>query len=263
LRRSNLRTIPLPALHRFLQAGGALSIDSIRQMRNLVPHADFFVMYGQTEATSRIACLPPDRLDDKLGSVGVPLDNLTTKIVDSDGAQVPDGTSGELHVCGESICAGYFDEPEETERKFRGGWLATGDIASRDQDGFLWITGRKAEFIKMRGVRVGFAEIETRIAAVPGVSECAAVAVPHVEAGEALALYIVAPEAPADLFKAIRRRMPSEWVCDSIRLIVELPRNPYGKLMRHRLLELEQEAARAESVQQRSPPNPSTEVPYA
>jgi acyl-CoA synthetase (AMP-forming)/AMP-acid ligase II len=257
LRRSNLRNIPLPELRRFLQAGGALSIDSVRQMRAVVPHADFFVMYGQTEATSRIACLPPERLDDKLGSVGVPLDNLTIRIVDSDGANVAEGYSGELHVSGESICTGYFDEPEETGHKFQGGWLATGDIASQDQDGFLWITGRKAEFIKMRGVRVGLAEIEARIATVPGVSECAAVAVPHVEAGEALALYIVAAEAPADLFKAIRRCMPSEWYCDSIRLIAELPRNPYGKLLRHRLLEMAQADAGAEKAERSPRKSPS------
>jgi acyl-CoA synthetase (AMP-forming)/AMP-acid ligase II len=263
LRRSNLRSIPLPGLRRFLQAGGALSIDSVRQMRTVVPQADFYVMYGQTEATSRISCLPPDRLDGKLGSVGVPLDNLTIRIVDSDGADVPEGYSGELHVSGDSICAGYFDEPDETEQKFRDGWLATGDIASRDRDGFLWITGRKAEFIKMRGVRVGFAEIEARIAAVTGVSECAAVAVPHVEAGEALALFIVAPEAPADLLKAIRRCMPTDWICDSIRLIAELPRNPYGKLQRRRLLEMAQSGAAAENVDARSPEKPPTEVSNA
>jgi acyl-CoA synthetase (AMP-forming)/AMP-acid ligase II len=264
LRRSNLRTIPLPALRRFLQAGGALASDSVRQMRTLVPHADFFVMYGQTEATSRIACLPPERIDDKLGSVGVPLDNLTIRIVDSDGATVPDGCSGELQVSGESICAGYLDEPEETGRKFQGGWLATGDIASRDADGYLWISGRKAEFIKMRGVRVGFAEIEARVGGVPGVAECAAVAVPHVEAGEALALYIVAAEASGDLSKAIRRHLPSEWVCDSIRLIAELPRNPYGKLVRHRLLEMAHTDATPENAKERSPtPSPSTEVSSA
>jgi acyl-CoA synthetase (AMP-forming)/AMP-acid ligase II len=264
LRRSNLRTIPLPGLRRFLQAGGALSIDSVRQMRSSVPHADFFVMYGQTEATSRIACLPPDRLDLKLGSVGVPLDNLTVRIVDADGADVPEGYSGELHVSGESISPGYFDEPEETAHKFRNGWLATGDIASRDQDGFLWITGRKAEFVKMRGIRVGFAEIEARIAAVTGVSECAAIAVPHVEAGEAVALFVVAADAPADLLKTVRRCMPSEWVCDSIRLIAELPRNPYGKLLRHRLQEMAQAGAGAETVDARSPPpKSSTEVSNA
>jgi acyl-CoA synthetase (AMP-forming)/AMP-acid ligase II len=238
LRRSNLRTIPLPKLRRFLQAGGALSAESIRQIRSVVPQADFFVMYGQTEATSRIACLPPERLEEKLGSVGVPLDNVNVRIVDADGAEVAAGCSGEIQVCGESICAGYFDEIEETQLKFRDGWLATGDIASRDRDGFLWITGRKGEFIKMRGVRVGFAEIEAKVAAIAGVSECAAVAVPHVEAGEALALYIVAAEARADLLQTIRRRLPPAWVCDSIKLIAELPRNSYGKLLRHRLLEM-------------------------
>jgi acyl-CoA synthetase (AMP-forming)/AMP-acid ligase II len=64
--------------------------------------------------------------------------------------------------------------------------------------------------------------------------------VPHVEAGEALALYVVPAQEPADLAKAIRRRMPTAWVCDSIRLIAELPRNPYGKLLRHRLHEMTQ-----------------------
>ena len=70
LRRSNLRSIPLPGLRRFLQAGGALAPDSVSEIRNIVPSAEFFVMYGQTEATARISCLPSDRLSEKLGSVG-------------------------------------------------------------------------------------------------------------------------------------------------------------------------------------------------
>jgi acyl-CoA synthetase (AMP-forming)/AMP-acid ligase II len=238
LGRSNIRTISLRTLRRFLQAGGALSSERVRQMREIVPHAEFFVMYGQTEATSRIACLPPNRLHDKPGSVGLPLDNLSVRIVDSDGAEAPIGQSGELWVSGNSVCAGYFDEPEETERKFRNGWLVTGDIASRDEDGYLWITGRRSEFIKMRGVRASFAEIEAKIATIPGVSECAAMAVPHAEAGEALALYVVAAEGADDVSPSIRRSMPSEWICESISLVAELPRNPNGKLIRSRLPEV-------------------------
>ncbi|HMK85226.1 MAG TPA: class I adenylate-forming enzyme family protein [Steroidobacteraceae bacterium] len=238
LRRSNIRIIPLAPLRRFLQAGGALTVESVRQMREIVPHAEFFVMYGQTEATSRISCLPPDRLADKAGSVGLPLDNLAVRVVDSAGEEAAPGQSGELWVSGKSISAGYYDEPEETEHKFRDGWLLTGDIAARDRDGFLWITGRKSEFIKIRGIRVGFAEIEARIAAFPGVAECAATAVPHVEAGEALALYVVATEGASDLAASIRRGLPSEWTCDSVNLVEELPRNSHGKLMRSKLAEM-------------------------
>ena len=235
LRRSNLHTIPLPSMRRFLQAGGALSPAAIEQMRAIVPHAEFFVMYGQTEATARISCLPPERLADKAGSVGVPLDNLTVRIVGADGEDVPAGESGELWVGGKSISAGYLHEPEETRRRFRGGWLATGDIASRDEEGFIWITGREGEFIKMRGIRVGFAEIEATVAQVRGVLECAALVVPHAEAGEALALYVVAATEADDVVAAVRRELPAKWLCDSITLVAELPRNARGKLIRSRL----------------------------
>ena len=245
LRRSNIRTIPMSTLRRFLQAGGALSSACVRQMRATVPHAEFFVMYGQTEATARISCLPPQRLEDKAGSVGLPLDNLTVRIVDPEGREVPPGESGELWVAGKSISAGYLDEPEETRRKFRDGWLATGDIASRDADGCLWITGRQGEFIKMRGVRVGLTEIETTIASVPGVLDCAAVAVPHEEAGEALALYVVAAEDTGDVAATVQRRLPSEWICDSVTLVPLLPRNAYGKLLRQELEQLARSAPSA------------------
>ena len=235
LRRSNIRSIRIPTLRRFLQAGGALSAVAARQMRAIVPHAEFLVMYGQTEATARISCLPPQRLDDKAGSVGVPLDNLAVRIVGADGAEVRMGESGELWVAGKSISAGYLDDAEETQRKFRDGWLATGDMAWRDADGYLWITGRQGEFIKMRGVRVGLAQIEATIATVRGVLECAAVAVPHEESGEALALYVVAAEDARDVAVAVRRRLPSEWTCASVSLVTELPRNAHGKLMRSQL----------------------------
>jgi long-chain acyl-CoA synthetase len=235
LRRSNLRSISLPSLRRFLQAGGRLAPEQIQLMREFVPQAEFFVMYGQTEATSRISCLPPDRLNEKLGSVGLPLDNIQLRIVDESGRDLTAGEVGEIWVHGKSICGGYFDEPEESARKFRDGWLATGDLASRDQDGFLWIAGRKSEFIKMRGIRVSFAEIETRVAAAPGVSECAAAAVEHAEAGEAVALYVVAEPGAHNVIASIRRNMPPEWVCDSVSLVAELPRNFHGKLMRSQL----------------------------
>jgi acyl-CoA synthetase (AMP-forming)/AMP-acid ligase II len=235
LRRSNIRSISLSSLRRFLQAGGRLAPQHIQEMREIVPQAEFFVMYGQTEATSRISCLPPDRLNEKLGSVGLPLDNIQVRIVDENGRDLAAGEIGEIWVHGKSICGGYFEEPEETARKLRNGWLATGDLASRDKDGFLWISGRKSEFIKMRGIRVSFAEIETRVAAAPGVSECAAAAVEHAEAGEAVALYVVAEPGAQDVIASIRRNMPPEWVCDSVSLVAELPRNFHGKLMRSHL----------------------------
>ena len=234
LRRSNLISIPLPSLRRFLQAGGALAPESVQEMRKIVPTAEFFVMYGQTEATARISCLPPDHLTGKLGSAGLPLDNLEVRIVDDEGRELPEGQTGEIQVRGPSVCSGYFDDPEATARKFVDAWLKTGDFACRDLEGYLWIRGRADEFIKMRGLRVSFAEVEAKVAATPGVDECAALAVPHPEAGEALVLFIVTAGGET-VVERIRHAIPPQWTCASIKVVAELPKTANDKIARSQL----------------------------
>lgn len=233
--RSSIRSIPMPSLRRFLQAGGALAPQTIQTMREIVPTAQFLVMYGQTEATARISCLPPDRLREKLGSCGVLLDNLGVRVVDEEGKQLPQGQSGEIWVKGPSICDGYFNDAEETARKFCDGWLRTGDLGLLDQDGFLWIKGRKSDFMKIRGVRVSFAEVEAKVAATPGVHECAAASVPHLEAGEALALFIVPEQGAKNVSEEVRRAIPPQWTCGAVNLVAELPKTANGKISRYLL----------------------------
>jgi len=232
LRRSNLRSIPMPSLRRFLQAGGPLAPQRVAEMRAAVPTAGFYVMYGQTEATARISCLDPEHLEEKLGCAGRPLDNLTVRIVDEDERDSPPGHTGEIIVRGPSITLGYLDEPEETRRTFRNGWLRTNDLGHLDADGYIWIDGRKGTFLKMRGVRVSFAEVEAKVAAVPGVYECAAAAVAHPEVGEALALYIVPDKDAREVVDQVRRSLPLHWTCESIEVVSEIPKTPYGKLSR-------------------------------
>lgn len=243
LRRSNLKSIPLPGLRRFLQAGGALAAENVREMREVVPTAEFFVMYGQTEATARISCLPAARLADKLGSAGLPLDNLEVRIVDAKGRELPLGETGEIQARGPSVCLGYWNDPESTERKFGGGWLRTGDFACLDEDGYLWIKGRTDDFIKIRGVRVSVGEVEARVEAMAGVSECAAVGVKHQEAGEALALLVVADHGVADnhgddFGERVRRALPPHWTCVAVKVVAELPRTANGKIARSQLATL-------------------------
>src|SRR5208283_3955342 len=191
LRRSNIRRIAMPGLRRFLQAGGALDPQRISEMRATVPTTEFYVMYGQTEATARISCLEPERWEEKRGSVGRPLDNLVVRIVDEEGNDLPAGQVGELLVKGPSICFGYLNRSDETRRTFCNGWLRTGDMVRKDEEGYLWIEGRKGEFLKMRGIRVSFAEVAARVTAIPGIYECAVRAVDHPDAGEGLVLLIV------------------------------------------------------------------------
>jgi acyl-coenzyme A synthetase/AMP-(fatty) acid ligase len=198
-------------------------------MRDLVPTSQFFVMYGQTEATARISCLPPEHLENKLGSAGVLLDNLTLRIADENGRELPEEQTGEIWVKGPSICDGYYEDAEETTRKFANGWLKTGDLASLDKHGYIWIKGRKDDFIKIRGVRVSFSEVEARVAATPGVYECAAAS------GEALALFIVPEKGAYNLPNRVSRSLPPHWTCSAIHVVTELPRTSNGKIARHQL----------------------------
>ena len=241
LRRSNIRSIPQPSLRRFLQAGGGLAGERVSEMRELFPDVKFYVMYGQTEATARITCMDPERWDQKPGSVGQPLDNLTVSIVDEQGAPVERGKAGELLVKGASICSGYLNDPEESERVFRDGWLHTRDIARQDEEGFLWIDGRTGNFLKIRGTRVSLAEIEARVAAIPGVYECGACVVEHPEAGDALVLLIVPDQGVKLTTEEIRRNLPAHWTLDSIRLVAELPKTSVRKIARPALAALGKE----------------------
>lgn len=230
LRRSDMRQISLPSLRRFLQAGGALSPERIREMRRGFPAVEFYVMYGQTEATARISCMEPARWHEKQGSVGRPLDNLRVRIVDENGRDLPTGQTGELLVRGPSVCPGYFNDREETHRVYNNGWLRTKDLAHQDEEGYLWIEGRRGSFAKMRGIRVSLSEIEATLMAMPEVYECAARAVFHPEAGEALVLFIVPDQnARIDVLE-IRRRLPAPWAIDSIRMVCELPKTSSGKV---------------------------------
>ncbi|MGA9060807.1 MAG: class I adenylate-forming enzyme family protein [Terracidiphilus sp.] len=235
LRRSNIRSIAMPSLRRFLQAGGPLAPQRVAEMRAAAEKPKFYVMYGQTEATARISCLDPEHLNEKRGSVGRPLQNLTVRIIDEEGKDLPLGKTGEIAVKGPSIALGYFNEPEESLRTFKDGWLLTGDLAHVDADGYIWIDGRKGEFLKMRGVRVSFAEVEAKVAAVAGVYECAAASVPHPEVGEALALYILPDQGARDVIERVRRSLPTSWTCERIQIVSQIPKTARGKVSRDSL----------------------------
>jgi len=230
LRRSNIRQIAMPGLRRFLQAGGGLARERISEMRSIFPSTNFYVMYGQTEATARLSCMEPERWEEKEGSVGRPLDNLTIRIVDEEGNDLPAGQVGELLASGPSICSGYLNDPEESRRVFCNGWLRTRDLAHRDEEGYLWIDGRKGAFLKMRGIRVSLAEVAAKVTAIPGVYECAARAVDHPEAGEALVLFIVPDHGTTVVMEEVRRHLPAHWALDSIRVVAELPKTSSGKI---------------------------------
>ena len=132
-------------------------------------------MYGQTEATARLSYLPPERAEDKAGSIGIAIPGVELRVVDEHGRELPPGEVGELVARGANVTPGYLDEPEETAAILHDGWLWTGDLAERDADGFFFHRGRAKEILKIGGHRVSPIEIEQVIARHPDVAEAAVV----------------------------------------------------------------------------------------
>jgi long-chain acyl-CoA synthetase len=178
------------------QAGGGLRTDALRRLRALLPNTDIYIMYGQTEASARLTVLPPSILDAKLGSIGRAIAATELRVVDADDKPLPPGQVGELVVRGPGVMAGYVGDPDGTARALRGGWLHTGDLAVADEDDFLWIVGRNADFIKCAGVRIAPAEVESVVAAIDGVEDVAAFAVDDELLGEAVAVSVVPKQCP-------------------------------------------------------------------
>jgi acyl-CoA synthetase (AMP-forming)/AMP-acid ligase II len=130
-------------------------------------------MYGQTEATARLAYLPPERGEEKLGSMGIAIPGVELRVVDDAGRELPTGETGNLVARGDNVTLGYLDEPEETAAILHDGWLWTGDLASRDADGFFFHRGRSKEILKIGGHRVSPIEIEHAVARHPDMHQCA------------------------------------------------------------------------------------------
>ncbi len=192
LRKSDsFKTTEFPHLKYVTQAGGKLHATFIKEFCNSLPDTKFYVMYGQTEATARLSYLPPERLVDKLGSLGKGIPDVELRVVDADGIDVQPGVVGEIIAKGDNIMLGYYQEPEETAQTIIDGWLYTGDLAKVDKDGFIYHAARRKEIIKVGGRRVSPKEIEEVIVGIDGVIDCTIEAVTDDVLGEAMKALLV------------------------------------------------------------------------
>ncbi|MEN8158424.1 MAG: AMP-binding protein, partial [Bacteroidota bacterium] len=159
-----------PNLRYVTQAGGKLHNAFIEEFVDHFPDVNFFVMYGQTEATARLSYLPPEKVLDKLGSMGRAIPGVELDIVDKSGKFIrKSGVVGELVARGDNIMKGYLGDKADTEKTLCNGWLHTGDLAHRDDEGYFFLTARKKEIIKVGGKRISPKEIEDVIVTIPGV----------------------------------------------------------------------------------------------
>lgn len=168
-RRLGLFEMELPQLRYLTQAGGKLPVALHREFAQWAQRTGrrFYVMYGQTEASPRMGYLPAARALDKCGSMGIPVPGGRFWLEDGTGGEIrqPDEV-GELVYEGSNVAMGYAQQPGDLAKGDEwGGVLHTGDMASRDAEGFYSIVGRKKRFLKLFGNRVNLDETERMLAA--------------------------------------------------------------------------------------------------
>ena len=241
LNRVPLAQFDLSALRYVTQAGGAMAPAVIQRLRAALPQARLFVMYGQTEASARLTWLPPARLDEKPGSAGLPIAGVRIEVRDDAGAALPAGTPGEVWVCGANVMRGYWKDPAASAAVLHDGWLKTGDMGHLDEEGFLFLCGRRSDMIKTGAHRVHPQDIEEVIAELDSVAEVAVVGVDDDVLGQTIKAFVVsATSTPlsAEQIKAhCRARLAPYKIPKEVETVDSLPRTASGKIRRAQLMQ--------------------------
>jgi acyl-CoA synthetase (AMP-forming)/AMP-acid ligase II len=231
LRSSTLRYISV--------AGGALSSRVALEVAERIRPAELYLMYGQTEATARISYLPPAELARRPTSVGRGLDNLTLEVVDASGERVNPSEIGELRVTGPSVMLGYWEDDEATRQVLRDGWLYTGDSASIDEDGWVYLRGRKHSWLKIGGNRVHPQQLEDHVNELLRSNQAIVIPFQDHSGNDRLALFVTGGNlAIAEIMQHLRRSLPNYLIPTVIRSLTELPLLPSAKVDRSSLSQL-------------------------
>lgn len=240
LHRSDMDQTHFPALRYVTQAGGPMATARIQEWLQRGPKVPFYVMYGATEASARLTYLDPARLTDKIGSIGRAIPNVEMLILKDEGTVAAPGEIGELVARGTNIARGYWNNPDETREKFGPEGYRTGDLGYADEEGFLFLVGRRHDMLKIGAHRVGPKEIEDVLHDYPGVHDVAVVGAPHELLGEVPIAFLCLEqemEQKAENLQAFcRSRLPAHKVPTQFIFLPDLPKlGNLGKIDRTRL----------------------------
>ncbi|MDQ3729829.1 MAG: 4-coumarate--CoA ligase family protein [Actinomycetota bacterium] len=206
--------------------------------------------YGMTETSPVTHIVRPDG-ENRAGSIGKELEDTECRIVDVEsGEDAPDGERGELWIRGPQVMAGYLNNDEATAETIDSdGWLHTGDIAVRDEDGFYFIVDRLKELIKYKGFQVPPAELEAILINHPGVADVAVIGIQDEDAGEIPKAYVVAAgDAELDheeLMGYVAKQVSPQKKVRLVEEIDEIPKSASGKILRRELRDRDPDAAEA------------------
>jgi len=233
----------LTSLRFCAQAGGHMSRSIKQELRRVLPdRTQIYIMYGATEAAARISCLDPDRFSDKMDSIGKPIPGVRTSVLDPGGGEpVPIGQEGELVAHGPNIMMGYWEDPETTARVLDEKGYHTGDQAYEDEEGFLYLVGRKDNLVKVGGHRINTQEVEDVLMESGLLMEAIVLGLPDPLLGNRLVAIAVSKNKEAcegPLLKLCSERLPKYKVPGEILFQPGLPKNAAGKIDRKRCIAL-------------------------
>jgi long-chain acyl-CoA synthetase len=191
--------------------------------------------YGPTES-SPVATVNPIYGINKPGSIGKPIPNVELSIRSENGTELGVGDIGEICIRGGNVMRGYWNQPEETAKVLRGGWLYTGDVGYCDADGYYFITDRKKDMLLVNGINVYPREIEEVIYQFPGVKEAAVIGMPDARRGEQPVAFVVAVEGQTlderALLQFVRGKLADYKIPKHVVFMPALPRNATGKILK-------------------------------
>jgi len=232
------------SIREVVYAGSPISLGLIKQALEVMP-CRFMQFYGATESGGAMTLLRPEEHDlaneHRLTSCGKPLPMIDVKIMDPEGQELPDGEPGEMWVRVPSIARGYRNSPDAWNAVFQNGWFRTGDVAYRDDEGFLYIVDRTKDMIVTGGENVYCSEVENCLSLHPSVARVAVIGVPSERWGEEVkACVVLKPgcEADAEALIAHAKQGLAAYKCPkSVDFFQELPLGGTGKVLKKVLRE--------------------------
>ena len=220
--------------------GAAISAESVRQIGEWIPGIELHNTYGLTEVSSPATMMPHQHSVRKAASIGWPTPVTQLKVVNPDTfEEMPANVEGELWIKAPNVTPGYWEMPEATAKAVTDGWLHTGDVASIDEEGFVYIKDRLKDMINRGGEKIFSVEVENVLYTNPKILEVAIVGVPDDKFGELMKAVVVPKEG-----SAISEDEVKDWVINRmakfktptyVEFVKELPRNPNGKVMKKEL----------------------------
>lgn len=224
------------------QAGGHMASSIKRALRKALPEkTQIYIMYGATECSARLTYLKPKYLESKIDSIGKPIPDVSIKLFNQNGLEVPDGEEGELVAYGPNIMLGYWKDSRETSHVLKNQGYYTGDIGYRDSQGFLYILRRKDGLLKVGGHRINPIDIEDFLLSIDLLIEVAVIGLPDKLLGNKLTALVV-PKDEMCTSKIIIEKcvagLPSYKVPAESIIVRALPKNANGKIDRNKCVQL-------------------------